>query len=128
MSGRRRLRPLWGSALIGMVLVVSTALEIALGSTSSNRTFVVFLVNVMLVLSIQAFIGNSGIVSFGHVAFMGIGAYTTALLTIPSTIKLAQLTCRRPSRTRTSACCRRSRSRHSRRWSWPRSSAEPSSA
>ena len=91
MSGRRWLRPLWGSALIGMVLVVSTALEIALGSTSSNRTFVVFLVNVMLVLSIQAFIGNSGIVSFGHVAFMGIGAYTTALLTIPSTIKLAQL-------------------------------------
>jgi branched-chain amino acid transport system permease protein len=91
MSGRRWLRPLWGSALIAMVLVVLTMLETALGSTSSNRTYVVFLVNVMLVLSIQAFIGNSGIVSFGHVAFMGIGAYTTALLTIPSAVKLAQL-------------------------------------
>ena len=43
-----------------------------------------FLVNVMLVVSIQAFIGNSGIVSFGHVAFMGVGAYTTAMVDDPA--------------------------------------------
>jgi len=61
------------------------------GSTSSSRTYVVFLVNVMLVVSLQTFIGNSGIVSFGHVAFMGIGAYVTALVTILSAIKGAQL-------------------------------------
>ena len=50
----------------------------------ASRTYVVFLVNVMLVVSLQTFIGNSGIVSFGHIAFMGIGAYTTALAHDPA--------------------------------------------
>ena len=74
-----------------MLLIGGMALVQAFGSSSSSRTFVMFLVNVMLVVSIQAFIGNSGIVSFGHVAFMGIGAYTTALTTIPEAVKSAQL-------------------------------------
>ena len=77
-----RLRPaIWGTALISLVLIVGMVLVRSLGSASSGRTYVVFLVNVILVVSIQAFIGNSGVVSFGHVAFMGIGAYTTAYLT-----------------------------------------------
>jgi len=95
MSGpipRNRLRPaLWGTALTSLLLVGGMALVQGFGSSSSSRTYVMFLVNVMLVVSIQTFIGNSGIVSFGHVAFMGIGAYTTALVTIPTVIKDAQL-------------------------------------
>jgi branched-chain amino acid transport system ATP-binding protein/branched-chain amino acid transport system permease protein len=87
-----RLRPaLWGWAMISVLLAGGMALVQAFGSTSSSRTYVVFLVNVMLVVSLQTFIGNSGIVSFGHVAFMGIGAYTTALVTILSSVKAAQL-------------------------------------
>ena len=77
--------------MIAALLVGGMALVQTFGSTSSSRTYVIFLVNVMLVVSLQAFIGNSGIVSFGHVAFMGIGAYTTALVTIPSAIKESQL-------------------------------------
>ncbi len=95
MSGpipQSRLRPaLWGTALVSLLLIGGMALVQGFGSSSSSRTFVMFLVNVMLVVSIQTFIGNSGIVSFGHVAFMGIGAYTTALVTIPTVIKDAQL-------------------------------------
>ena len=95
MSGpipANRLRPaLAGSALIAALLIVGMWLTQQYGSTSSGRTYVVFLVNVMLVVSIQLFIGNSGIVSFGHVAFMGIGAYTTALVTVPEILKSAQL-------------------------------------
>ena len=87
-----RLRPaLWGWALISALLAGGMLLVQAFGSTSSSRTYVMFLVNVMLVVSLQTFIGNSGIVSFGHVAFMGIGAYTTALVTILSSVKAAQL-------------------------------------
>jgi branched-chain amino acid transport system permease protein len=77
--------------VIAVLLAGGMGLVQAFGSSSSSRTYVVFLVNVMLVVSLQAFIGNSGIVSFGHVAFMGIGAYTTALITIPSAIKESQL-------------------------------------
>ncbi len=87
-----RLRPaLWGSALISLLLIAGMWLVQTHGSSSSSRTFVMFLVNVMLVVSIQVFIGNSGIVSFGQVAFMGIGAYTTALVTMPEAVKASQL-------------------------------------
>ena len=92
MIPRNRLRPaLFGCALISLLLLAGMLLVRTYGSTSSSRTYVVFLVNVMLVVSLQTFIGNSGIVSFGHVAFMGIGAYMTALVTILSTVKAAQL-------------------------------------
>ncbi|MGB7804383.1 MAG: branched-chain amino acid ABC transporter permease, partial [Actinomycetota bacterium] len=77
--------------MISAILAGGMLLVQAFGSTSSSRTYVMFLVNVMLVVSLQTFIGNSGIVSFGHVAFMGIGAYTTALVTILSSVKIAQL-------------------------------------
>ena len=91
ISGNRLRPALWGSALVSLLLIGGMVLVQAFGSASSSRTYVVFLVNVMLVVSIQAFIGNSGIVSFGHVAFMGIGAYTTAMVTIPDLLKSAQL-------------------------------------
>ena len=58
-----RLRPaLAGTALISALLIGGMWLTRTYGSTSSSRTYVVFLVNVMLVVSIQLFIGNSGIV------------------------------------------------------------------
>jgi branched-chain amino acid transport system permease protein len=87
-----RLRPaLLGWGIVSVALLVAMLAVRAYGSPSSSRTFVVFLVNVMLVVSLQLFIGDSGIVSFGHVAFMGIGAYTTALVTIPTVLRNAQL-------------------------------------
>ena len=41
----------------------------------------------LIVLGLQMFSGNSGILSFGQMAFMAVGAYTSALLTIPTAIK-----------------------------------------
>ncbi|WP_113701294.1 branched-chain amino acid ABC transporter permease [Nonomuraea lactucae] len=48
---------------------------------------VLALVGVVFVVGMQSFAGNSGIFSFGHVAFMAIGAYTTAITTIPEATK-----------------------------------------
>ncbi len=87
-----RLRPaLFGSVLISLALIAGMVAVRSFGSELASRTYVVFLINVMLVVSFQLFIGNSGIVSFGHVAFMGVGAYTTALITIPQAVKAVQL-------------------------------------
>lgn len=87
-----RLRPaLLGSIFLSLVLAGGMVGVRVFGSTLASRTYVVFLINVMLVVSFQLFIGNSGIVSFGHIAFMGVGAYTTALLTIPPGVKAVQL-------------------------------------
>jgi branched-chain amino acid transport system permease protein len=87
-----RLRPaLIGSAVIAVVLAIGLVAVRLFGTDLASRTYVVFLLNVMLVVSFQLFIGNSGIMSFGHVAFMGVGAYLTALITIPEGVKAAQL-------------------------------------
>ena len=92
MIPANRLRPaLLGSVLISLALIGGMAGVRLFGSGLASRTYVVFLINVMLVVSFQLFIGNSGIVSFGHIAFMGVGAYTTALITIPQAVKAVQL-------------------------------------
>lgn len=80
-----------GSALTGLLLVVLTVGLVASGDPGLSGTAVVLLVSVTLVTALQLFIGNSGILSFGHVAFMGVGAYVTALLTIPLAVRGTQL-------------------------------------
>jgi branched-chain amino acid transport system permease protein len=41
------------------------------------------LVNMVFVIGLYVFVGNSGILSFGHASFMAVGAYVAAWLTIP---------------------------------------------
>jgi branched-chain amino acid transport system permease protein len=50
-------------------------------------TAVKMFITLIVVLGLQIFSGNSGVLSFGHVAFMAVGAYASALLTIPTEIK-----------------------------------------
>src|SRR5437899_3904595 len=45
-----------------------------------QHIFVIFAVYVTLVISIDLMAGHSGLISVGHAAFYGIGAYTSALL------------------------------------------------
>jgi hypothetical protein len=100
--------------VIAAFLVAGMFMTQAFGSTASTRTYIVFLLNVTLVVSMQSFIGNSGIVSFGHVALR----------------RSRRLSCRNSrgsSLRRTSVCPSRSCSPRSRRCSSRPSSAAPSS-
>jgi branched-chain amino acid transport system permease protein len=65
----------------GVVLLV--VLMASMGTLAQQRTVMLMLVHLVFVVGLFVFIGNSGVLSFGHASFMGIGAYTTALLTIP---------------------------------------------
>ncbi len=49
--------------------------------------FTHFFINVILVVALQMFSGNSGILSFGTMAFVGTGAYLAGLLTIDPALK-----------------------------------------
>lgn len=84
----RSLRAWLGAArpthLLGPAgVVVLVALVADAGTLAQQRTVTLMLVNLVFVVGLYVFIGNSGVLSFGHASFMGIGAYTTALLTIP---------------------------------------------
>jgi branched-chain amino acid transport system permease protein len=72
-------------ALLGPVLVVSlaTAVVAVAGDALLTRVAIVALINLTIVVGMYIFIGNSGVLSFGHIAFMAIGAYVAGLLTIP---------------------------------------------
>src|SRR5207247_9440995 len=50
------------------------------GDATRLTVVLTFLTNLLVVRGLQVFPGNSGVVSFGHVAFMGIAAYVTALM------------------------------------------------
>jgi branched-chain amino acid transport system permease protein len=75
----RRLPELLGPA----ALVLGAAL-LGLGVSASLQTyFLDTLVKVSIVVALYLFIGNSGVLSFGHIAFVALGVWTAGVLTVP---------------------------------------------
>ena len=72
--------------LSGLILVVVVVTNL-LGVRLFDRIAINLCIGLVLVLGLQVFMGNSGILSFARIGFMGIGAYTTAVLTIPIRMK-----------------------------------------
>lgn len=80
MSERGQGASMWVPRLItALILIAGMLLLAAVTGAVGDRVFVrvvtVLFINLILVVGLQVFMGNSGLVSFGHVAFMGIGAY-----------------------------------------------------
>ena len=82
----------WTSALLLIAGVGGLALAVSLvfGSTGINIATLALL-QMAAVLALATFSGNSGIVSFGHAAFMGVGAYVFGVLTMPPAIQASAL-------------------------------------
>lgn len=68
------------------VLLVCGAVAFAVPETGP-RVAALFLINLSAVVSIVVFMGFSGIMTFGHVGFMSLGAYFGAYLTLPTAMK-----------------------------------------
>jgi branched-chain amino acid transport system permease protein len=74
--------------LVSLALLVLTVAGLgSLGSGSLDRTVITMLINLVLVVGLYAFVGTSGVFSFGQMSFMAIGAYTSAVLTVPPDTK-----------------------------------------
>jgi branched-chain amino acid transport system permease protein len=83
---RRLFVRLW--PLIALLAITAATAQIQyLGGQLLQRKVQLALIYLLLVVALYMFTGNSGVFSFGTVSFMAIGAYTTALLTIPPKIK-----------------------------------------
>src|SRR5215210_6731919 len=70
-------------------LVAAAALLGALVSASTEGYFTDALVKVAIVAALYVFIGNSGVLSFGHVSFVAVGAWTAGVLSVPASEKPA---------------------------------------
>jgi branched-chain amino acid transport system permease protein len=66
----------WVSALVILALV----LPLILTSNLLRHFLVLIGINIILVMSLDMVVGHTGLTSLGHAGFMGIGAYTCALL------------------------------------------------
>jgi len=85
MSSLRRAPEL----LVPALLVLGTALIALEVSSYLQAYFIETLVKVAIVVALYVFIGNSGVLSFGHVSFVALGAWTAGVLTVPSDQKAA---------------------------------------
>jgi branched-chain amino acid transport system permease protein len=65
------------------VLVLLAAVLSTTVSRSSETYFIDALVKVAIVVALYAFIGNSGVLSFGHVSFVALGAWVAGVLSVP---------------------------------------------
>lgn len=73
--------PWAGNALMLIVPLLSLAVAIDLyDDLMLERIVINMFCSVVLVVGLQLFTGNSGLVSFGHISFMAIGAYASVLL------------------------------------------------
>lgn len=80
------------AALAGIVALAIGAALIAGGvSASAERMVTVAMLAMIAVAGMGIYCGNSGIISFGHLSFMAIGAYVSALLTLPVRVKVGTL-------------------------------------
>jgi branched-chain amino acid transport system permease protein len=84
---RRTLSASVATALVLVAIIVVIAIVAADAPGSRQRIVTAGMIHVIVVTGMYIFIGNSGIVSFGHIGFMGLGAYTAAWLTIPPATK-----------------------------------------
>ncbi len=79
-------------ALAMIAALVLAALAIYLfGNAAMQRVVTYAAIMLTAVLGLQIFSGNTGIVSFGHAAFVGLGAYATGILTLPAALQRTAL-------------------------------------
>ena len=86
----RKLANAW--SLVGPVVLVYLGVVFASqagGSLAVQGAYA--LVSLVVAVGLQVFVGNSGVLSFGHIAFMAVGAWIYGLATIDPVLKKALL-------------------------------------
>lgn len=82
--------PIAASLLLALILVAAVWIVVAAVmqlSGGSQRVATDAMIKLIVVVGMYMFAGNSGVLSFGHISFLGIGAYSAAWFTIPVAIK-----------------------------------------
>jgi branched-chain amino acid transport system permease protein len=78
----RRIEPLLQLA-VPCVLVAAVGVASTTVSASREIYFLDALVSVAIVVAIWVFVGNSGVLSFGHISFVAVGSFAAGVMTIP---------------------------------------------
>lgn len=85
IEGKGMLREMIGRSSTFFILaavVLAIVLVAHLGDIVLQRRVIFAMINLVAVVGLYIFMGNSGVLNFSNVGFMAIGAYTSALLTM----------------------------------------------
>ena len=77
--------------LAPVALVIAAAIVGALVSQTNQIYFITALISVSTVVAIYVFVGNSGVLSFGHISFFAVGVWAAGVLSIPEQEKPATM-------------------------------------
>lgn len=77
--------------LVPAGLVVATAILGAFVSQVNQIYFITALISVSTVVALYVFVGNSGVLSFGHISFFAVGVWAAGVLSIPEAEKPATM-------------------------------------
>jgi branched-chain amino acid transport system permease protein len=90
MPAAFRVASLDAAALV-VLLVLVALIASSFGGAAVQRVVTYAAIMLTAVLGLQIFSGNTGIVSFGHAGFLGLGAYITGILTMPAALQRSAL-------------------------------------
>ncbi len=84
--------PLIGAAvLLGLLVGGGELYQAVLGTGAAERLVTVMLIDAIIVVGIQIYVGNTGVLSFGHIGFGAIAGYAFAVLAISPTEKAKRI-------------------------------------
>ena len=92
-----------------MLVVVAVGIVGSFVSAANDIYFLNALIAVAMVVAIYVFVGNSGVLSFGHVSFVAVGAFSAGVHDHPARVEVRACcpTSSRSCATTRSATCRR---------------------
>jgi branched-chain amino acid transport system permease protein len=86
----------WIEPLVHLAGPVALVVAVGLVATTVSRAneiyFLNALVSVAIVVAIYVFVGNSGVLSFGQISFVAVGAFVSGVMTVPLESKRGVLT------------------------------------
>ena len=87
----RRAFDLLPQVLVPSALVVAVGIASTFVDAAKEIYFLDALVSVAIVVAIYVFVGNSGVLSFGQISFVAVGAFAAGVMTIPQESKTGVL-------------------------------------
>ncbi|MGO4560257.1 branched-chain amino acid ABC transporter permease [Mesorhizobium sp. 2RAF21] len=86
-TSQKVLRSTLGGLLTALPVIVIGLLIILLAPKYYMHLTMAAFLNLIIVVGLQTFMGNSNVTHFGHTSFVGIGAYAVAILATPVAMK-----------------------------------------
>jgi branched-chain amino acid transport system permease protein len=91
VTARRLGEPLAGALALTVFVVLGALAYTATGGAGREVLVNEMFLSIMVVMGLQVFVGNTGVLSLGHIGFAAIAGYTTFLLAAPESAKTIRI-------------------------------------